>query len=452
MKTLHQTDEILRDRYRIVAPIGKGSMGTTYEAEDLTDYKRVAMKVVSLRQAQDWKIIELFDREARVLANLQHPGIPKYLDRFDEDTPSDRRFYLVQALAPGESLAALVEKGWRPGRRRVKDMALQLLDILDYLHGLTPPVIHRDIKPQNIIRDGEGKLYLVDFGAVQDVYRNTLTRGGTFVGTLGYMPHEQFRGQVGAASDLYALGATLLFLLTGKSPAELPQQRMQIDFHRHVDISPEFARWLEKILAPAVEDRFGSAREATSALSVPSQPPASEVTFHESPRGSLILLETTKDSLVCQIPLNWTLIGFLTMVTIGLVFVMWPIFIVLIIPWILVFGSQSLVIDRHQFTIEKRWFGLCFLEIQGQTADIKLVDVEVTRGSKGSTISNLVIWEGVRKYYFGRFLNSTEKKWLEIKLSDFLKLRRLQPSEMRRLGDLSKLSPRAIAAFKPRQD
>ena len=452
MKTLHQTDEIIRDRYRIVAPIGKGSMGTTYEAEDLTDYKRVAMKVVSLRQAQDWKTIELFDREGRVLANLQHPGIPKYLDRFQEDTPSDRRFYLVQALAPGESLAALVEKGWRPDERRVRDMALQLLDILDYLHGLTPPVIHRDIKPQNIIRDGDGKLYLVDFGAVQDVYRNTLTRGGTFVGTLGYMPHEQFRGQVGAASDLYALGATLLFLLTGKSPAELPQQRMQIDFHRHVSISPEFARWLQKILAPAIEDRFGSAREATSALSVPSKPPASEAISHESPRGSRILLETTKDSLVCLIPIHWNLIVSLTTITIVLGYFVWPISIVLVMLLMSLLSSQSLFIDRHQFTIEKRWFGLCFLEIKGRTADIKLVDVEVTRGSKGKTISKLVIWEGVRKYSFGIFLNSTEKKWLEIKLSEFLKLRRLQPSEMRRLGDPSKLSPRAIAAFKPRQD
>ncbi|MBE9041743.1 serine/threonine protein kinase [Oscillatoriales cyanobacterium LEGE 11467] len=449
---LYQTNDIIRDRYRIVSPIGEGSMGTTYEAEDLTNYQRVAIKVVSLRQTQDWKIIELFDREARVLANLQHPGIPKYLDRFDEDTSTDRRFYLVQELAVGESLAALVEKGWQPDERRVRKMALQLLDILNYLHQLTPPVIHRDIKPQNIIRHTNDKLYLVDFGAVQDVYRNTLTRGGTFVGTLGYMPHEQFRGQVGAASDLYALGATLLFLLSGKSPAELPQTRMKIDFHRHVNISPALSQWLEKMLAPAVEDRFASAREAISALSLPLKPSVREVTSHNGPRGSRISLMTTENSLVCLIPLHWNLILSLTTITIVLSFFAWPIFILLAIPFISLLGSQSLFIDRQKFILKKRWFGICFQEIKGQTADIKLVDVEVTRGSKGKTLFNLVIWEGVRKYNFGGFISQYEKKWLEIRLSEFLNLRRLQPLDIERSDNCSKLSSRAIASFKPRKN
>ena len=441
MKTLHQTDEIIRDRYRIVAPIGKGSMGTTYEAEDLTDYKRVAMKVVSLRQAQDWKTIELFDREGRVLANLQHPGIPKYLDRFQEDTPSDRRFYLVQALAPGESLAALVEKGWRPDERRVRDMALQLLDILDYLHGLTPPVIHRDIKPHNIIRDGDGKLYLVDFGAVQDVYRNTLTRGGTFVGTLGYMPHEQFRGQVGAASDLYALGATLLFLLAGKSPAELPQKRMKIDFRRHVKISPEFARWLGKMLEPAVEDRFASAIEAASEMpgELKSPPPrqwkAAQMTKtspsspHSNPHRSRFSLEKTSNTLICEVPQNWGIFCGLLVTSVVLGFIFVPFGLMLAFVLFQFSQQQSLRIDRQMFTIESRFLGCLVHRVRGETADIQLVDVEVQVSSKGGQTFSLIIWEGVRKHYFGQFLNRFEKKWLATEISDFLKLRQLKATQ-----------------------
>lgn len=427
MQSLHQTDEILRDRYRIVAPIGEGSMGTTYEAEDLTNYKRVAIKVVSLRQMQDWKIIELFDREARVLANLQHPSIPKYLDRFDEDTPTDRRFYLVQALAPGESLAASVEKGWQPKERQVRKMALQLLDILNYLHGLTPPVIHRDIKPQNIIRDSKGKLYLVDFGAVQDVYRNTLTRGGTFVGTLGYMPHEQFRGQVGAASDLYALGATLLFLLTGKSPAELPQKRMKIDVRRHVKLSSEFAWWLEKMLEPATEDRFASATEAASAISgqLQLQPLAGSTKALSLTSFSHFLLEIDRDKLICKIRPNWFIVVSLGLIVgiAGVVF--FPIFFVLIFSLLSLAREQTLIIDRHRFSLESRLMTATLSRITGKTSDIKLVDVEMRVQSKGKSMTFITIWEGVTKHDFGLSLDRSEKKWLAAQISDFLNLRQL---------------------------
>ncbi|MBE9129127.1 MULTISPECIES: serine/threonine protein kinase [unclassified Coleofasciculus] len=266
MDTQHQAGEVIRDRYRIVAPLGHGGMGTTYEAEDLTNYQRVAIKALSLRQIKEWKVLELFEREARVLANLEHRAIPKYLDYFPIDTPDNRRFYLVRELVRGESLADLVEKGWQANELDVKQIAVQVLNILHYLHQLTPPVIHRDIKPENIIRRPDGRVFLVDFGAVQEVYRNTLTRGGTFVGTLGYVPQEQFGGNVQPASDLYSLGATLLFLLTKRSPDELPLRRMKIDFRRYVKVLPEFGDWLEKMLEPALEDRFESAKVALEAL------------------------------------------------------------------------------------------------------------------------------------------------------------------------------------------
>jgi serine/threonine protein kinase len=264
--TLHQPNDIIAQRYRIVTALGEGGMGTTYEAEDLNNYQRVALKAVSLRQAQDWKILELFEREAKVLSHLNHPGIPKYLDYFHQDTDEYRQFYLILELVSGDSLAAWVEKGWHPTEAEIKQITIKILEIISYLHQLNPPIIHRDIKPQNIIRQTDGKVFLVDFGAVQDIYRNTISFSGTFVGTIGYMPPEQLRGKAYPASDLYSLGGTLLYLLTHRSPDELPQKRMKIDFRSCVRISSEFAHWLERMLEPMFEDRFQSATEALNAL------------------------------------------------------------------------------------------------------------------------------------------------------------------------------------------
>ncbi len=265
MKTIHNPGDTIGDRYRILHPIGQGGSGTTYAAEELEGGRHVAIKVLSLRQIDDWKLLELFEREAAVLATLKHRSIPQYLSFFDLDTADDRRFYLVQTLVEGRSLADLVATGWRPEEATVYDIALQVLDVLAYLQERVPPVIHRDIKPENLIRQPNGAIALVDFGAVQDVYRQTIAKGSTFVGTIGYMPPEQFQGRVVPASDLYALGATLVFLLCGQAPDQLPHLRMKLDFRSQVNISDRFATWLETMLEPLVEDRFTSAVQAFEA-------------------------------------------------------------------------------------------------------------------------------------------------------------------------------------------
>lgn len=262
MELLHSPGEIVAQRYRIVDSLGQGGSGTTYLAEDLQSGQPVALKALSLRRMSDWKAIALFEREARVLAQLNHPAIPRYLEYFHVDTASDRSFYIAQQLASGESLAVLVQKGWRALQEEVRHIAIQILEILVYLHELTPPVTHRDIKPSNIIRNPDGQVFLVDFGAVQDTYYNTFMRGSTVVGTYGYMAPEQFRGQSVPATDLYGLAATLLFLLTHRSPADFPTDGLKLDFRSRVQIPEEFADWLEKMLEPDVEDRFGSAKEA----------------------------------------------------------------------------------------------------------------------------------------------------------------------------------------------
>jgi ankyrin repeat protein len=266
MELLHESGELIAQRYRIVGTLGQGGSGTTYQAEDSQTSQPVALKALSLHRMSDWKMMELFEREAHVLAQLNHPAIPRYLEYFHVDTSQDRFFYIAQQLAPGQSLAALVESGWHATEKEVRHLAIQILEILVYLHELAPPVIHRDIKPQNIIRRDDGQVFLVDFGAVQDTYYSTFMRGSTVVGTYGYMAPEQFRGQAVPVTDLYGLGATLLFLLTHRSPADLPQDRLKIDFRSRVQISADFADWLEKMLEPDVEERFSSAKDALAVL------------------------------------------------------------------------------------------------------------------------------------------------------------------------------------------
>ncbi|MDY6781268.1 MAG: ankyrin repeat domain-containing protein [Cyanobacteriota bacterium] len=286
MKTLHETGEIIEQKYCILDVLGKGGSGTTYLARDLQTHQKVALKAMSLRNSGNWKLIELIEREARVLAQLSHPSIPQYLEYFQVDAPTDRTFYIAQQLAEGESLAAVVEKGWHATEQQVRAIAVQILNVLIYLHAFDPPVIHRDIKPENIILKATpnfppakatpnahlnkggwgGKLFLVDFGAVQDTYQSTLAGGSTVVGTFGYMAPEQFQGRAIPATDLYGLGATLLFLLTHRSPAELPTNRLKLDFRSRVQISEELADWLEKMLEPDAEERFASAKEALAVL------------------------------------------------------------------------------------------------------------------------------------------------------------------------------------------
>ena len=262
---VYQTQNIVQN-YRITDVLGEGGVAVTYKAVALDTNSPVAIKVVSLKQLDNWKQIELFYREAEILAKLDHPAIPKYIDYFDIETETDKVFYLVQQLAPGKSLFELVQSGWRTTEAEKKKIARQVLEILAYLHSLEPPVIHRDIKPNNLIRSDDGTIYLVDFGAVQNTYYNTLMQGSTVVGTYGYMASEQFRGKALPATDLYSLGATLLYLLTHRSPNELPQDTLKLDFRSSVNISDDFANWLEKLLEPDLEDRFTNANEAKAGL------------------------------------------------------------------------------------------------------------------------------------------------------------------------------------------
>ena len=199
------------------------------------------------------------------LANLEHPSIPRYVEHFTIETEEGPSFYLVQELAPGRSLAQHAAEGWRPNEAEVKRIAFEILDVLRYVHARNPSVIHRDLKPQNILLESGGKVWLVDFGAVRDT-SVTQTGGSTIVGTYGYMAPEQLHGSAMPASDLFGLGSTVLFLLTGRSPSELPHRELKIDFRSRVTATPAFASWIERMVEPAPERRFASAHLAFVAL------------------------------------------------------------------------------------------------------------------------------------------------------------------------------------------
>ncbi len=294
--------KIIGDRYAILEKLGQGGNSITYTAIDKKTNQQVAVKALSLTRLDDWKKIELFEREAKILQQLNHPAIPQYLDYFQTETETDIDFYIVQQLAPGQSLAHLISQGWQPDETKIKNIARQILEVLVYLQQLTPPVIHRDIKPQNIIyQPATGKLFLVDFGAVQDTYHHTVM-GSTVVGTYGYMAPEQYRGGAVLSTDLYSLGCTLLFLLTGESPAELPQKKLKIDFRNHVNIKRDFANWIDKLIEPNIKNRFP---RAEAALLVLQEKKSLEDYNHNlivKPKYSSIKITKDQEKIIINIP------------------------------------------------------------------------------------------------------------------------------------------------------
>ncbi|HEY9830695.1 MAG TPA: type IV pilin-like G/H family protein [Stenomitos sp.] len=265
-----QAEQILQGRYQLSQKLSHNPSRQTWLAFDLAAEPKqpVILKLLPFSPETPWDDLKLLEREAQVLKHLNHPQIPKYCDYFwvDKETGGGLPWFgLVQDYIKGLSLQRLFNTRKCFSEAEAKEIATQLLNILIYLQQLSPPVLHLDIKPSNIIQAENGQVYLVDFGTVQE---KAQAEGVTFtvVGTGGYAPPEQLRGRAVSASDLYALGATLIHLLTGTSPAHLSQQRMRLQFQDKVSLTPSFAHWLEKLIDPAPERRFSQARQALMAL------------------------------------------------------------------------------------------------------------------------------------------------------------------------------------------
>jgi len=259
---------VLQDRYEILALIAIGGMGAVYLARDRrfsTATRNVAVKEINnstgaprLHQIG----IKNFEREANILASLSHPSIPKIFDFFSEG----RRSYLIQEFVKGQSLEDLMEIYRQPfSSEQVIDWAMQVCDVLAYLHTQSPPVIFRDIKPANLMLRPDGRIMVIDFG-IAKVFEHD--HRGTMIGTEGYSPPEQYRGSAEPRGDLYALGATMHHLLTARDPRLEPP----FTFHErpiqllNPNVPPALEAVIAKSLAYDLAERYSTATEMAMAL------------------------------------------------------------------------------------------------------------------------------------------------------------------------------------------
>lgn len=265
--------ETIAGRYVVERELGSGASARTTLCHDPDGDRLVAVKELHFQHLEDWKHLDLFEREASVMSRLAHPGIPEMYDSFQDDDQSGRLF-IVQEFVEGVSLAERIEQGPMFGQDEVLELAMGLLDVLEYLHGRAPPVLHRDIKPSNVLLRPDGSPVLVDFGGVTFGWRAPSQGGTTVVGTFGYMPPEQLVGQGGPTSDLYALGATLLHVLTGRDPTDFPFDSGRIEVPSELPKDDPITKLIEALLRPAPRDRPESATKARELLLGTGSPPS----------------------------------------------------------------------------------------------------------------------------------------------------------------------------------
>jgi serine/threonine protein kinase, bacterial len=267
---------LLRDRYRSSRILGRGGFATTFLAVDEGLPGQPTCVIKQLRPVLNAAHIlemsrELFQREAATLGKIgNHPQLPRLLDYFE----LEQDFYLIQEYVSGATLQQEVRRSGQFDEPMVVEVLQEVLPILNYLHD--QQVIHRDIKPANIIRRTiDRKLVLIDFGAVKDQVNqaaannpDNTTLTSFAVGTPGFAPPEQMAMRPVYASDVYSLGITCIYLLTGKSPKDLnySQATGELNWREHVRLSPRFQRIIEKMLEVSLRDRYQSAREVAQAL------------------------------------------------------------------------------------------------------------------------------------------------------------------------------------------
>lgn len=263
------TGSVLVDRYLIQDVIGIGGMGSVYRARDLhfpNVVKLVAVKEM-INQARDsmvrQTIIQNFEREANILVTLNHSSIPKIFDYFSHE----ERSYLVLEYIHGKDLEAILSENNAPmEEEQVVSWAIDICDVLDYLHNHKPePIIFRDMKPSNVMVNQSGRIVLIDFG-IAKMFR--IGQKGTMIGTEGYSPPEQYRGEASPEADIYALGATMHHVLTNRDPRIEPPFSFTERPLRQ--INPAVSTEIEAIVNTALQynpsDRFRSAKQMKDAL------------------------------------------------------------------------------------------------------------------------------------------------------------------------------------------
>lgn len=289
---------ILRNHYHIMRQLGHGGFGRTYLAEDQHRFNELCVLKEFAPQVQGsyslQKSQELFEREAQILYQLEHPQIPCFRELFREKIDGKGYLFVVQDYVKGLTYRELItqykSRGTRFGELEVTQLMLQLLPVLEYIHSYG--VVHRDISPDNIIRrQADGLPVLIDFGGVKQIkakvdselgVRHLPPTPATRLGKLGYAPEEQMQmGIASPHSDLYSLAATIVVLLTGKEPQHLiDSYHLTWNWRSQTSVSPKLAAILDKMLAYKPGDRYSHASQVVQALNdtpalphIPTQAP-----------------------------------------------------------------------------------------------------------------------------------------------------------------------------------
>jgi serine/threonine protein kinase len=268
-----QSGQQLSGRYRVVRIVGKGGFGAVYEA---TDARFQARRVVALKEMSDAQLnpmerataIQNFRNEADLLVPLSHPNLPHVSDFFEEDGKA----YLVMEFIQGKTLEKEQEDAGGPlDERRVMNWAIQLCDVLNYLHTQQPPIVFRDMKPSNVMVTKNDQIKLIDFGIAR-FFKTTATKDTTSLGSRGYAPLEQYgQGQTDHRSDIYALGATLYTMLTNTAPLDAPVRRINPSLfetprQHNALVSPVSENIILQAMAEEPDNRYQSAAEMYQAI------------------------------------------------------------------------------------------------------------------------------------------------------------------------------------------
>lgn len=286
------TGTVLQNRYRLISLLGQGGFGRTYLVEDQGRFNELcALKELTPPQTGYAleKSKELFQREAQILYQIEHPQIPKFRAMFEED----QRFFLAQDFVEGKTYRDLLDerksRGFVFSEQEVVQLMQQVLPVLSYLHG--KGIIHRDIAPDNmILRDRDKLPVLIDFGVVKEIatriQQDVGKQHATTVGKLGYAPIEQMQtGNAYPNSDLYALAVSAVVLLTGREPQEvLDDNTMTWNWQRWCQVSPAFAQVINRMLSVTPNQRYASASQVQQALQSPTATPQAGVPQTVAPR------------------------------------------------------------------------------------------------------------------------------------------------------------------------
>jgi serine/threonine protein kinase len=280
---------LLEEKYILEKTLQESRMGTTFLAKKISDGSKCIIKSVVLNTYNQANIKSIED-ESKVLSHLNHKNIPKLIEVFTKneiiDNIEQTNIFLVQEYIEGQNLQEIIDTHKAFSEIEAVEIIIQLCNICKYIHSFSPPIIHQDIKPANIIISNDKSVHLIDFGAVKQKILNTEKSGlSTIIGTQGFMSIEQFEGKAIPASDIYSMGLTLIALITRKSPLLLDKKGLNFTFN-DIKISENLKKILLKMTAPDWQKRYKNTSDLKEDLEL----------FLSNPNKNIVQMFFSKES------------------------------------------------------------------------------------------------------------------------------------------------------------